>query len=747
MNRDSWIIICWSYVLGLLTTGIFYFDYVDLSGWNQIIFLLLLILASIIFWFSLAHLKYFKFKTSVAILSIGVFIFAPIYFQLRSPKPQADDISYELANLKTGELVVVEGKVLNEPRITANGKLRFWLKVNQFYPLESTNITDDIKQVSGKLYVTLPLLEAKHIYPQQSLQVKGFLYQPKTPKNPGQFNFKKYLEKNNCFAGFTGINIIEDTTNKKPIWGWWKVRKRIIRAQVKGLGSPIGQLVSSMVLGRRAVDLPYNIRDLFIKTGLAHILAASGFHVSLLLGIVLRLTSSLEAKSKLYIGLGCLFLYSCLTGFSPSVIRAILMGSGVLLALSIGGKVKPLGSLFLSLIIILLVNPLWIWNLGLQLSFLATLGLIVSVPPLEKKFDWMPPLLATSIAVPLAASIWTLPLIIFTFNTISIYSILVNIISMPLVTVISLGGMISSCISLIAPVIGSLCGSLLYYPCLFLIQITKFFADLPGSVVAIGKISLFTLFIIYSLICLVWLNKKYRHKWWLFLLIIIAIIVIPNLYSNFNMFKITILEANKKPIFVIQDKGKVILINVGKNQNVVKYNIIPFLFSQGINKIDYGIALNSKYNSETNWSYLQDKIAVQDLVNDNKLIKTESTEIIGISPSRPENKLAVKNPLVNIKTNKYNWLITNELTPNSLSYIKDYLKQNNLETIPLILVWTGNKLEFNWVNSLKTEIAIALQENSATIESQRDWNYIIERDGSIIWTAKTGFQSLIPKLE
>jgi len=135
MNRDSWIITCWSYVLGLLTTGIFYFDYVKLSIWNEIQFLAYLTLLGIVIVLILSRLKYFKFKNLVYVGMIGVFIIAPIYFQVRYPKPQVDDISRELTKLGNRELVVVTGKVLDEPRLTESNKIRLWLKVNQFQKL------------------------------------------------------------------------------------------------------------------------------------------------------------------------------------------------------------------------------------------------------------------------------------------------------------------------------------------------------------------------------------------------------------------------------------------------------------------------------------------------------------------------------------------------------------------------------------------------------------------------------------
>ncbi|MCZ0902100.1 ComEC/Rec2 family competence protein, partial [Microcoleus sp. HI-ES] len=97
---------------------------------------------------------------------------------------------------------------------------------------------------------------------------------------------------------------------------------------------------------------------------------------------------------------------------------AALMGFGTLFALVLNRQVKPLGLLLIAATILLLVNPLWIWDLGFQLSFLATLGLIVTTPPLMAKLDWMPPAIASIVVVPIAASVWVLPLLLYVFSVV-----------------------------------------------------------------------------------------------------------------------------------------------------------------------------------------------------------------------------------------------------------------------------------------------------------------------------------------
>ncbi|MGK7951878.1 MAG: ComEC/Rec2 family competence protein [Xenococcaceae cyanobacterium] len=380
MNRNNWIILCLAYIVGLLSTGLFYFE--DSSWLNLFRVAIGLIALSIITSVAVNRFPDFrKYKQTCLVAGI-IALFALVYFQIRIPEPKVNDISYLLTN-SSSQFITVKGKVLNEPRLTGNDRVKFWFKPDRV-------LTSPPKLVSGKLYVTLPLLPDRNIYPGEILNIKGILYKPQIVKNPGVFDFKNYLAREGAFAGLKGLEITEKNNLKEPNFGLWKIRQRIIKAQVTGLGSPVGQLVSSMVLGRKAVDLSPDIRDRFIKVGLAHVLAASGFHVSLLLAVVLKLTNRFSAKSQFGFGLSSLIIYVGLTGLQPSVIRASLMGVSVLTGLLLERKIIPLGSLLLAATLLLLFNPLWIWNLGFQLSFLATFGLITTVPAITKKLVLFP---------------------------------------------------------------------------------------------------------------------------------------------------------------------------------------------------------------------------------------------------------------------------------------------------------------------------------------------------------------------
>ena len=159
------------------------------------------------------------------------------------------------------------------------------------------------------------------------LIIEGNLYQPRSPKNPGAFDFKKYLAKQGSFSGLKGEKVVFRTDKK--LWGWTNLRNRIINGFTDALGKENGLVISSIILGRRAVDLPPETRDLFVNIGLAHVFLFCPHARALLLGIVFWITQSLSSSKKLIIGIMILIFYVGLSGIQPSILRATLMGASV----------------------------------------------------------------------------------------------------------------------------------------------------------------------------------------------------------------------------------------------------------------------------------------------------------------------------------------------------------------------------------------------------------------------------------
>jgi competence protein ComEC len=526
-----------------------------------------------------------------------------------------------------------------------------------------------------------------------------------------------------------------------------------------------------MVLGNRAVDIPYEIRDQFIQAGLAHTLAASGSQVSLILGLVLVLTRRFSVKAQLLFGTGALIIFVGLTGLQPSVLRAAIMGFGALVALVTQRKVKPLGSLLVAATLLLLFNPLWIWDLGFQLSFLATLGLLVTVPPLSKRLDWLPPAIAFLIAVPLAASLWTLPLQLYVFGMIAPYSTAANIICAPLIAVISIGGVISALAAVIWPLAGSALAWLLYYPTELLIGLVQFFNKLPGSSVAVGTISLGQLLLLYGLIGVICISHRLRRRWWLAGLVAVTLVALPVWQTKIAQFRVTVLATAQEQILVIQDRGQVTLVNSGE-ADTASFTLLPFLQQQGVNQIDWAVAIESQSRLRSGWLQMLQSLpvktfydiaaskpssataqskdatpivdAVQAQQGNYQRLSTGKTISVG---STPIELIKAEPAVLQLKIGNQTWLLMGETKPDVQ---KQLARANNLSRVQ-VLCWSGERLTPELLQVLQPKVAIASSNTVDLDAAQLLRNakiplYWTGRDGAIQWTPNAGFETTLEAL-
>lgn len=775
MIQTSGVIICLGYILGLLFTAI---------PWGGFWVLGLGVIGAIFFGRRRLNIrKYFKIKENsqtkaktapqvvpttpharVWLITGVVGLLASFYFQVRVPTPEANDIS-QFVSSENGnnqeQLFIVRGEVLSTPRLTRSGRGQLWLKATQLDEVKNdSGSAGRTKGVTGKLYVTVPLLQATGLHSSQQIAVTGVLYKPQPASNPGGFDFQKFLQQEGTFAGLSGrqVNILDEGEQ----WGWWKVRQRIVRSQVRWLGIPEGPLLSAMVLGSKVVDLPYDTQDRFVQVGLAHALAASGFQTSLILGVILGLTSKAKKRTQITLGSIALILFLILTGLQPSVLRAVIMGFAALIGIGLRRKVKQLGSLLVAAVLLLLFNPLWIWDLGFQLSFLATLGLIVTASPITKRLGWLPPVLASSIAVPLAAAIWTLPLLLYVFSVVAIYTLPINILATPLISIVSIGGMLSALAALILPDAGSTLANLLYHPTHWLLQLVEFFAGLPGSTVAVGSISIGQMLAIYTLIILVWLVHWWQKQWWFAGMVVIGLVIIPVWHSANNLFRITVLASGEEPVLVIQDQGKVTLINSG-DEDTGRFTILPFLQQQGINKIDWAIASDADSNDKNGWVEVLQRLPIgvfydYSPTSENSLtsqvIQKEVQKGKGIYQPLSVGQTVhtgsivaqfINNqlPILQLQLFGQNWLLVGEL---KTSELRQLLQTGGLAR-PQVLWCPGQSLQ-ELIPALQPQVAIATstkldQKTLSELSQSQTKLFFTGRDGAIQWTPNRQFETFI----
>lgn len=696
-------------------------------------------------------------------------LLASLYFQSRIPQPKANDISKFVPaenNNHQEQLFIVRGEVATTPRVTRSGRGQFWLKATELNEVKNDDGSAGVtKGVTGKLYVTVPLLQSTGLHEAQQIAVTGVLYKPKPAVNPGSFDFQKFLLEEGAFAGLSGrqINILDDNERK---WELGKVRQRIVRSLVRGLGIPNGLVASTMVLGSKAVDLPYDIRDSFALAGLAHAFGAPGLKTSLILGFVLALTRRSTRLTRFTLGTTALIVFLILTGLQPGALRAVIMGFTALISIGLKRKVKKLGSLLVAAVLLLLFNPLWIWDLGFQLSFLATLGLIVTFPALIQLLEWLPPTIAAAIAAPIAVSIWTLPLLLHAFSVVLVYSLLVCILTSPLISIIIIGGMLCALVGLIVPEAGSALAGTLYYPTQWLIQLVEFFAHLPGSSFAVGSISTDQMVLVYTVILLAWLVRWWQKRWWFAGLIAVSLVLIPSWHSANTLFQVTVLATGSEPVLVIQDRGKITLINSG-DEGTERFTLLPFLQQQGVNQIDWAVAAPNQGNGSSSWIEVLQSLPIKVFYDYSPLQKNGAVSIgiqnevlkhkgiyqqlsVGQTVSTSAAVAQLINnefPILQIQILGQNWLFVGSNI--KASELNQLIKTEEIPH-PQVLWCSGQSLK-ELVLTLQPQVAIAsttLEQKTLSELSQTQTKlFITGRDGAVQWTPNGQFETFIPATE
>jgi competence protein ComEC len=271
------------------------------------------------------------------------------------------------------------------------------------------------------------------------------------------------------------------------------LRQRIAGRFIAAAGPDRGGLLAALVLGSAVVPLPPELREAFRAAGLSHALAASGFHLSVLLGTVRAISRGMGRVPRLLLAGAAIALFLLLAGPQPSVVRAVLMGSAALLLLEGGRRGRPLAILLLTALVMLLLQPRWLADVGFQLSVTATAGLVISAGPIEAALkERLPPLLrpdwsAPALAVPLAAMLWTLPLQLLHFGVLPVYAIPANVMATPLLTPLTLGAMAMALPAALLPALPAFLLWPLRQLAALLLAIAHGFAALPMAQGQIGR--------------------------------------------------------------------------------------------------------------------------------------------------------------------------------------------------------------------------------------------------------------------
>ena len=567
------------------------------------------------------YIKYVKLiiKKEVLFLIILISIISNLIVIYQNNKYNS---LYKNINEIEGEAVVISSK--KEKEYTNSYKIRInFLNKNKKYK-------------DTCLYLNVNKKNSIDLQYGNKIKFVGEFVEPEVARNYGGFNYKEYLKSIKIYGTIkaNSVNVIgKDKVNvisKIANYNYLIIEKKLDNLFKKDISG----LIKGIVLGDKS-NIDEDIEENFRISGISHILAVSGLHVSyIIFAFNLLFKKSFGKRNVKFIIILFLIFYMFLTGFSPSIVRASIMNIIILGSGLFHRKNDLATSVSLSLLIILIYNPFLIENIGLQFSYMATIGIVLlqknikkllkSIKIKNKKWKYK---LSTKIlkiiskvqeiaSVTISAQISILPIMIYHFNIFGTYFLLSNLLISILVGPVLILSLITIILSFIINPIAifiSYFSSLLIHIFIYIsnisnIPFSKFYFPTPNVwTIILYYIMVFLfnfLYVLYNskklnativrfrnLIALIKykfiLNRKRYYRFIIiFFLIFILFKLIPrNLQINF------VDVGQGDCTFIVTPSGKTILVDGGGSKSndfdVGKNTLIPYILDKGYIKIDY----------------------------------------------------------------------------------------------------------------------------------------------------------------
>lgn len=277
--------------------------------------------------------------------------------------------------------------------------------------------------------------------------------------------------------------------------------KQVLLSKIESyLPEPTAGLSEGLLLGVKQA-LGEDLEGAFRETGIIHIVVLSGYNIMLVVSFVMHaLGYLLPLKPRIFTGLIAICLFALMVGLSATVVRASIMASILLLAQAFSRSYLILRGLLLAGVLMVVVNPLLlVYDIGFQLSFMATLGLILVAPLLEYWFNlpkWFKPVGKFFYAT-LATQIMVLPLLLYYMGELSVVAVAVNLLVLPVVPVAMLLTFALAVAGFFSSSLASLIAFPAYFSLLYIIEIAKWFADLPFASVTVPTFPFYGVVVAY----------------------------------------------------------------------------------------------------------------------------------------------------------------------------------------------------------------------------------------------------------
>lgn len=394
-----------------------------------------------------------------------------------------------------GESVSLEGVVCGEPEAK---------EVTQRFCFNPDDIEDRIIVSSDRypeyLYGDRILVTANLELPENFFTYEG---------GP-EFDYISYLAKDDVryVMKKPKIEILERGQGSPLTAGLIRIKKSFMGNIERSMPEPHASLVAGILLGEKG-SLPQDVSDDFRRSGLTHILVLSGSNVSVVAENLVRAFSFLPRALGQGAGAVSIVLFAIMTGASSTTIRASIMALVVILARGVGRRYDVVRGLTCAAFVMVLQNPrILVFDIGFQLSFLATLALIYVSPIVTQWLIFVPERfgLREILVTTVATQIFTLPFILYAMGETSIISLVTNVLVLPCVSWAMLGGFMVGTLGFIHPLIALPATFITSALVSYMIEVVGFFGPLPFAAMrlSIGEPLLVVVYVFYILFIWRW---------------------------------------------------------------------------------------------------------------------------------------------------------------------------------------------------------------------------------------------------
>jgi competence protein ComEC len=465
--------------------------------------------------------------------------------------------------------------------------------------------------LSGKIRIYAPSIKNLEISDQ--VTIKGKPYSAKEARNPGQFDFTQYLSTHGFATLFFASNepeFLEKSGNLLMYLGP-KIRNLSFEVFAEAVPERYALMMDSLVYGRS--NIPEDMLITFQKSGTMHILAASGFNVTIMAysALILLMWVTGHRKASIIGAILISLLYASAAGFSPTVARAVIMS---ILAMSSGlfsRKYSAGSGLAFAVLALLVFNPNWLFDIGFQLSFASTLGFFVISPVISSRLGnkyWNKKILFIVIQT-IVIQLLTLPILAHHFYGFSAVSPISNLIAIPLAEIIVPMGVLAGFIGILIRPVGIMISWIIWPMLVLMDKSIAFLSSFSWTMLITGQLPLLT-WIPYYLSIFGFYISIVKPKSIKIPKIKTVALFCAVAFASFSIGTFAGFTTNRTPmvvfldvghgdaIFAVTTSGKTILVDCAGPKYSNAFNpgrniVAPFLKSQGISRLDYVIATHN----------------------------------------------------------------------------------------------------------------------------------------------------------